>query len=285
MVCSECEGEEPGLAHHGTVPGAEGLEVEGLGANIMMRLGAGDNILWSPEAEVSVPKWPVAEVIWRLVCQRVKGIRGHDGAVSDIRGHVGTVDDINGLVEAMGDIGGRWGAVVTNIRGPRGVVVTISMSWGAVSIRAEVSVTRVSGAEVINIVRPGNIIGWLTCKCGDTWRLVCQCAAYSQCCGGHTQRWGSFWRPQRRPGSFWCPLEAEGDIWCVFEAEAAVIWFVLEAEGYIWCVFEAEAAVTWFVLEADGDVWSLLEAEANISGLLKTEGNIWYLLGAEGSVW
>ena len=207
MVCSECEGEEPGLAHHGTVPGAEGLEVEGLGANIMMRLGAGDNILWSPEAEVSVPKWPVAEVIWRLVCQRVKGIRGHDGAVSDIRGHVGTVDDINGLVEAMGDIGGRWGAVgeinglveamgdiggrwgavVTNIRGPRGVVVTISMSWGAVSIRAEVSVTRVSGAEVINIVRPGNIIGWLTCKCGDTWRLVCQCAAYSQRCGGHAQ--------------------------------------------------------------------------------------------------
>ena len=44
-MCSECgegeddadirgllhQGEEPGLAHHGTVPGAEGLEVEGLG--------------------------------------------------------------------------------------------------------------------------------------------------------------------------------------------------------------------------------------------------------------
>ena len=50
------------------MPGAEGLEVEGLGelsgrlklgANLMMRLGFGDNIVWSPDAEVSVPRWPV----------------------------------------------------------------------------------------------------------------------------------------------------------------------------------------------------------------------------------
>ena len=84
VVCSECEGGEddadirellhqggePGLAHHGAVPGAEGLEVEGLGelsrqlyvlhlelgANIMTRLGAEDSIPWSPEAEVSVTR-------------------------------------------------------------------------------------------------------------------------------------------------------------------------------------------------------------------------------------
>ena len=49
------------------MPGAEGLgELSGqlgLGVIIMMRPGAGDHISWGPEAEVSVPKWPVAIVV------------------------------------------------------------------------------------------------------------------------------------------------------------------------------------------------------------------------------
>ena len=155
MVCSECgggeddadirellhQGEEPGLAHHGTVPGAEGLgELSGqleLGANIMVRLGAVDNIFWSPEAEVSVPEWPVAMVIWRLVCQ---------------------------------------------------------------------------------------------------------CIAHSQCCGGHTRRWGSILRPPQWRDDILGLLEAEADMWRV-----------LEAEGSVWSLLEAGANICW-PLGADNNV-------------------------------
>ena len=59
-------------------------------------------------------------------------------------------------------IRGHWGEV-TDIRRSRNEAVT----------------TRGPGAEVISIVRPGNIIRWLTWKCGSTWR------------------------PHRRPGNIW----------------------------------------------------------------------------------